>query len=57
MIRKENLEAMIKAIGYIQSSRAKVFEKKFSQFDCAIEVDFNGNGSINYPEDYKKDYL
>lgn len=51
MIRKENLEAMIKAIGYIQSSRAKVFEKKFSQFDCAIEVDFNGNGSINYPED------
>lgn len=40
MIRKENLEAMIKAIGYIQSSRSKVFEKKYSQFDCAIEVDF-----------------
>lgn len=51
MIRKENLEAMIKAIGYIQSSRSKVFEKKYSQFDCAIEVDFNGSGSINYPED------
>ena len=42
---------MIKAIGYIQSSRSKVFEKKYSQFDCAIEVDFNGSGSINYPED------
>lgn len=51
MIRKENLEAMIKAIGYIPSSRSKVFEKKYSQFDCAIEVDFNGSGSINYPED------
>lgn len=51
MIRKENLEAMIKAIGYIQSSRSKVFEKKYSQFGCAIEVDFNGSGSINYPED------
>ena len=51
MIRKENLEAMIKAIGYIQSTRAKVFEKKYAQFDCVIEVDFNGSGSINYPED------
>lgn len=50
MIRKENLEAMIKAIGYIQSTRAKVFEKKYAQFDCVIEVDFNGSGSINYPE-------
>lgn len=51
MIRKENLEAMIKAIGYIQSTRAKVFEKKYAQFDCVIEVDFNGSGSIKYPED------
>lgn len=51
MIRKENLEAMLIAIGYIQSTRAKVFEKKYAQFDCAIEVDFNGSGSINYPED------
>lgn len=51
MIRKENLEAMIKAIGYIQSTRAKVFEKKYAQYNCIIEVDFNGNGSINYPED------
>lgn len=51
MIRKENLEAMIKAIGYIQSTRAKVFEKKYAQFDCVIEIDFNGSGSINYPED------
>lgn len=27
MIRKDNLESMIKAIGYIASSRTKVFEK------------------------------
>ena len=51
MIRKDNLEAMIKAIGYTQSSRTKVYEKKYAQFDCVIEVDFNGSGSINYPED------
>ena len=51
MIRKNNLEAMIKAIGYIQSSRTKIYEKKYAQFDCVIEVDFNGSGSINYPED------
>lgn len=51
MIRKNNLKAMIKAIGYIQSSRTKIYEKKYAQFDCVIEVDFNGSGSINYPED------
>lgn len=51
MIRKENLEATLKAIGYIQSTRTNVFEKKYAQFDCTIEVDFNGNGSINYPEE------
>jgi type I restriction-modification system DNA methylase subunit len=51
MIKKDNFEAMIKAIGYITSERAKVFEKKYAQFDCAIEVDFSGSGSINYPED------
>ncbi len=28
-----------------------MFEKKYAQFDCTIEVDFNGNGSINYPEE------
>lgn len=51
MIRKENLEATLKAIGYIQSTRTNVFEKKYAQFDYTIEVDFNGNGSINYPEE------
>lgn len=51
MIRKENLEATLKAIGYIQSTRTNVFEKKYAQFDCTIEVAFNGNGSINYPEE------
>lgn len=39
MIRKENLEATLKAIGYIQSTRTNVFEKKYAQFDCTIEVD------------------
>lgn len=48
MIRKENLEAMIKAIGYIHSSRSKVFEKKYAQFDCTIEVDFNVYGIWSY---------
>ncbi len=51
MIRKDNLEAMIKTIGYIASSKNKVFEKKYLQYNCKIEVDFNGSGSINYPED------
>lgn len=51
MIKKENLEAMLKAIGYVASSRAKVLEKKYAHFDCMIEVDFNGSGSINYPEE------
>ena len=54
MIRKDNLEAMIKVIGYTKSSRTKVYEKKYAQFDCVIEVDFNGSGSINYPEDKGK---
>ena len=35
MIRKENLEATLKAIGYIQSTRTNVFEKKYAQFDWA----------------------
>lgn len=51
MIRKENLESVLKAIGYVASSRANVYEKKYIQYDCLIEVDFNGSGSINYPED------
>ncbi|MCH5344933.1 MAG: N-6 DNA methylase [Acetatifactor sp.] len=51
MIRKDNLEAMIKAIGYVASARANVFEKKYVQYDCVIEVDFDGSGFINYPED------
>lgn len=50
MIRAENLKSMIKTIGYVASTKANVFEKKYIQYDCAIEVDFNGSGSINYPE-------
>lgn len=51
MIRKDNLEEVLKTIGYIHSSKSKVYEKKYTQFDCAIEVDFNGSGSISYPEE------
>lgn len=51
MIRKENLEDMIKAIGFVAGSGKKVFEKRYPEFDCMIEVDFNGSGTINYPED------
>lgn len=51
MINKNNLEAMLKSIGYVASSRDKVLEKKYVQYDCVIEVDFNGSGSINYPEE------
>lgn len=34
MIRKENLEAMIKAIGIFEAAKANSFEKKYTQFDC-----------------------
>lgn len=51
MIRTDNLEAMIRTIGYVASSKNNVFEKKYSQFNCKIEVDFSGSGSISYPED------
>ena len=51
MIRKDNLEAMIQAIGYIRSSKTNVYEKQYAHYDCAIKVDFNGSGSIIYPED------
>ncbi len=46
MIQKDNLESMIQAIGYIKSARAKVYEKKYAQYDCTVKVDFNGSGSI-----------
>lgn len=51
MIRKDNLETMIQAIGYIRSSKANVYEKEYAHYDCTIKVDFNGSGSIVYPED------
>lgn len=51
MIREDNLKTMLKTIGYVASTKANVFEKKYIQYDCTIEVDFNGSGSINYPED------
>ena len=51
MINKSNLEAMLKSLGYVASKRKKVLEKKYEQYDCTIEVDFNGAGTIKYPED------
>ena len=51
MITKSNLEAMLKYLGYVNSNRKNVFIKKYEQFDCAIEVDFKGVGTIKYPEE------
>ena len=48
MIRKDNLESMLQAIGYIRGTKANVYEKRYSQYDCTIKVDFNGSGSIIY---------
>lgn len=38
MIRKENLEEMIESIGYTQSTRAKVYVKKFAQFNAPLQL-------------------
>ena len=51
MIRKENLEEMLKVIGYVRDAHKKIYEKRYADFDCVIEVDFTGSGSIRYPED------
>lgn len=51
MITKHNLKDMILSIGYVLSGKKDVYEKKYPHFDCVIEVDFNGSGSIKYPED------
>lgn len=51
MINVNNLEDMLKVIGYTRNSDKKVYEKHYDEFDCEIEVDFTGNGAINYPEE------
>lgn len=51
MIRKENIEEMLKVIGYVRDAHKNIYEKRYTDFDCVIEVDFTGNGSIRYPED------
>lgn len=51
MIRKENLEDMLKVIGYVRDAHKNIYEKRYTDFDCVIEVDFTGSGSIRYPED------
>lgn len=50
MITKENLVDMLTSIGYVKSEN-DVYLKAFPQVDCVIQVDFNGSGSIVYPED------
>lgn len=50
MIRKDNLQDLLKAIGYNEGSRSTLYEKRYDAFDCAIEVDFE-NEKIIYPED------
>ncbi len=42
---------MLKVIGYVRDARKDIYEKRFAAFDCVIEVDFTGSGSIRYPED------
>ncbi|MCR5804285.1 MAG: N-6 DNA methylase [Clostridia bacterium] len=51
MIRKDNLEEMLSFLGYIKDSKKKIYEKRYEAFDCMIQVDFSGAGSINYPEE------
>lgn len=38
MIRKENLEATLKAIGYIQSTRTNVFEKSMLSLIALLKL-------------------
>ena len=42
---------MLKVIGYVRDAHKNIYEKRYTDFDCVIEVDFTGNGSIRYPED------
>ena len=37
MIRKDNLQDLLKAIGYKESFRSTLYEKRYDAFDCAIE--------------------
>lgn len=50
MIRKDNLEEVLKLMGYLKTSK-NAYEKRYDDFDCVIEVDFSGEGSIKYPEE------
>lgn len=42
---------MLMAIGYVMSTKKDIYEKTYPHFDCVIQVNFNGSGSIVYPED------
>lgn len=50
MIRKDNLKAVLELLHYKKTSK-NTYEKRFENFDCMIEVDFSGEGSIKYPEE------
>ena len=49
MIRKDNFKQLIDYLGFSQIS-TDLYEKKYSNVDCSIVVDF-ANEKINYPED------
>lgn len=51
MITKSNLRNMLLSIGYNSDDKKNIYIKKYPHFDCEIEVNFNGNGTIKYPED------
>lgn len=51
MITKSNLKDMLTAIGYVMSAKRDIYEKSYPHFDCMMQVDFNGSGSIIYPEE------
>lgn len=45
------MKRCFKVIGYVRDAHKKIYEKRYADFDCVIEVDFTGSGSIRYPED------
>ena len=51
MITKSNLRNMLLSIGYNSDDKKNIYIKKYPHFDCEIAVNFNGNGTIKYPED------
>ena len=49
MITKDNFLELLRDMEYVESDEG-VYEKRYSEFDCCIKVDFN-NEVIIYPEE------